>query len=94
MYVSEPHFGLKLGKSSKRAKSCFLQRLKKNKKTVMRSVNIHGPCCKYGGKEIYECSRAPVPMKKITTLNHCGADAQIFGPKFQKIYPVMRKYIV
>jgi hypothetical protein len=31
MHVSEPHFGLKLGKSSQKAKkSCFSQRLKNN----------------------------------------------------------------
>jgi hypothetical protein len=30
MYLSDPHFGLKLGKSSQKTKSCFLQRRLKN----------------------------------------------------------------
>jgi len=29
MYVSKPHFELKLSKSSRKAKSCFFQQLKK-----------------------------------------------------------------
>jgi hypothetical protein len=28
MYVSEPNFGMKLGKSSQKAKSCFFQQIK------------------------------------------------------------------
>ncbi len=49
--------GLKLSKSSQKVKSCFLaalQRLKNKQplmhQPVMRSINIHGPSCKDGGK--------------------------------------------
>jgi hypothetical protein len=48
MYVSEPHFGLKLSKSSQKAKSfksCFLQRQKNNSHKFV-SVVFASQCCK------------------------------------------------
>jgi hypothetical protein len=60
MNVSKPHFWLKLGKSSQKAKSCFLQWLKKQL-PVMMSINIHGPCCKDGGNTK---RRSPTDQKK------------------------------
>jgi hypothetical protein len=51
MYVSEPHFGLKLGKSSKRAKSCFLQRLKKKKKQSCGALISMAHVANMGGKK-------------------------------------------
>jgi hypothetical protein len=62
MYVSEPHFGLKLGKSSQKAKSWLLLLTVTQKQLpVMRSINIHGPFCKDGGNTK---RRSPTDQKK------------------------------
>jgi hypothetical protein len=62
MYVSKPHFGLKLGKSSQnKAKSCFSLTMTQKQLPVMRSANIHGPCCKDEGNTK---RRSPTDQKK------------------------------